>query len=94
MAYIEERTDSKDQKRYRVQIKLKGFPAQSATFERKTDARKWAQQTESAMREGRHFKTIEAKRHTVGEMIDRYKKSILPTKGSHQPNQKIQLGYE
>ena len=93
MAYIEERTDSKDQKRYRVQIKLKGFPAQSATFERKTDARKWAQQTESAMREGRHFKTIEAKRHTVGEMIDRYKKSILPTKGSHQPNQKIQLGY-
>lgn len=91
MAYIEERTDSKDQKRYRVQIKLKGFPAQSATFERKTDARKWAQQTESAMREGRHFKTIEAKRHTVGEMMDRYKKSILPTKGSHQPNQKIQL---
>lgn len=93
MAYIEERTDSKGQQRFRVQIKLKGFPAQSATFERKTDARKWAQLTEAAIREGRHFKTVEAKRHTVGEMIDRYKKSILPTKGSHQPNQKIQLGY-
>jgi len=93
MAYIEERKDSKGQKRYRVQIKLKGFPAQNATFERKTDAKEWAKRTESAMKEGRHFKTMESKKHTVGEMIDRYKKSVLPTKGSHQPNQKIQLGY-
>ncbi|MCZ6803422.1 MAG: site-specific integrase [Proteobacteria bacterium] len=93
MAYIEERTDSKGKKRYRVQIKLKGFPAQNATFERKTDAKEWAKRTESAMKEGRHFKTMESKKHTVGKMLDRYKKSVLPTKGSHQPNQKIQLGY-
>ena len=93
MAYIEERTDSKGKKRYRVQIKLKGFPAQNATFERRTDAKEWAKRTESAMKEGRHFKTMESKKHNVGEMIGRYKKSILPTKGSHQPNQKIQLNY-
>ena len=93
MAYIEERKDSKGRKRYRVQIKLKGFPAQNATFERKTDAKEWAKRTESAMKEGRHFKTMESKKHTVGEAIERYKKSVLPTKGSHQPNQKIQLGY-
>jgi len=93
MAYIEERTDSKGKKRYRVQIKLKGFPAQNATFERKTDAKEWAKRTESAMKEGRHFKTMESKKHTVGDMIDRYKKSVLPTKGSHQSNQKIQLNY-
>ncbi len=93
MAYIEERTDSKGKKRYRVQIKLKGFPAQNATFERKTDAKEWAKRTESAMKEGRHFKTMESKKHTVGDMIDRYKKSNLPTKGSHQPNQRIQLNY-
>jgi len=93
MAYIEERKDSKGQKRYRVQIKLKGFPAQNATFERKTDAKEWARRTESAMKEGRHFKTIESKKHTVGEAVDRYKKSFLPTKGSNQPNQKIQLNY-
>ena len=36
---------------------------------------------------------MESKKHTVGEMIDRYKKNVLPTKGSHQPNQKIQLDY-
>jgi len=91
VAYIEERKDSKGGKRYRVQIKLKGFPNQNATFERKTDAKEWAKRTESAMKEGRHFKTMEAKRHTAGEMIDRYKKSVLPTKGTHRSNQKTQL---
>ncbi|MBF8251318.1 MAG: integrase family protein, partial [Deltaproteobacteria bacterium] len=55
------------------------------------DANKWAQQTEAAIREGRHFKTVEAKRHTVEEMIDRYIKSVLPTKGSQKENQKTQL---
>ena len=93
MAYIEERTDSKGAKHYRVQIKLKGYPAQNATFKSKTKAKRWAEHTESAIRDGRHFKTMESKKHTVGEMIDRYKKRILPTKGSHQPNQRIQLGY-
>ncbi len=91
MAYIETRKDSDGKTRYRVQVRLKGFPPQNATFERKTDAAKWAQQTEAAIREGRHFKTIEAKRHTVAEMIDRYIKSVLPTKRSQKENQKPQL---
>lgn len=91
MAYIEPRKDKDGKTSYRVQVRLKGYPTQSATFERKTDANKWAQQTEAAIREGRHFKTVEAKRHTVEEMIDRYIKSVLPTKGSQQFNQKKQL---
>lgn len=91
MAYIEVRKDSDGKTRYRVQVRLKGFPIQSATFQKKTDAHKWAQQTESAIREGRHFKTIESKRHTVEEMIDRYIRSVLPTKGSQKENQKPQL---
>lgn len=91
MAYIETRKDSGGNTSYRVQVRLKGFPTQTATFERKTDANKWAQQTESAIREGRHFKTVESKRHTVEEMIDRYIKSVLPTKGSQKENQKPQL---
>ena len=65
MAHIETRKDNSGDTRYRVQVRLKGFPTQSATFERKTDAKKWAQQTEAAIREGRHFKTVESKRHTV-----------------------------
>ncbi|MDZ7662524.1 MAG: hypothetical protein U5J94_09045 [Thiohalophilus sp.] len=65
-----------------MKVRLKGCPTQTATFERLTDARKWAQQTEAAIREGRHFKTMEAKRHTVSEMIDRYVADVLPHKKS------------
>ena len=66
--------------KHRVLIRLKGCPAQSATFSRKTDAKKWAQDTESAIRDGRHFKTVEAKRHNVAAMIDRYLADVLPGK--------------
>lgn len=65
---------------YRVKVRLKGYPVQTATFKRLTDAKKWAQITEAAIREGRHFKTNEAKRHTLNEMIDRYVRDVLPTK--------------
>ena len=82
MANIEKRISREGKTSYRVKIRLKGFPSQSATFERLTDARKWTQQTESAIREGRHFKTTEAKRHTLAELIDRYKREVLPIKKS------------
>ncbi len=80
MANIEKRISKDGKTSYRVKVRLKGFPTQHATFERLTDARKWTQQTEAAIREGRHFKTTEAKRRTIGEMIDRYIKDVLPTK--------------
>lgn len=80
MANIEKRISSDKDVTYRVKVRLRGHPAESATFERLTDARMWAQKTEAAMREGRHFKTAEAKRHTLAELIDRYIKEILPRK--------------
>src|SRR5580704_14694095 len=80
MANIEKRTTKDGQTTYRVKIRLKGYPVQSATFERLTDARKWVQQTETAIREGRHFKTTEAKKHTLDEAIDRYVQYIMPMK--------------
>ena len=55
MAYIQERETDDGKTHYRVQIRLKGYPVTSATFERKTDAKLWAQQTEAAMREGTSF---------------------------------------
>jgi hypothetical protein len=81
MANIEKRA-SGGTNSYRVKVRLKGHPVQSATFERLTDAKKWAQATESAIRENRHFKTTEAKRHTVADLIDRYVRDVLPTKKS------------
>lgn len=59
---------------------MKGFPPQRATFKRLTDAKRWAQATEAAIREGRYFKTTEARRHTLSEAIQRYRESVLPTK--------------
>ena len=80
MATISERTAQDGSKSYRVEIRLKGAPRVSETFARKTDARKWASATETAIREGRHFGAVEAKRHTLGEAIARYTRDILPTK--------------
>ena len=91
MAVIQERTSSTGKKKYRALIRLKGYPPQSATFDRKTDAKKWAQDTESAIRDGRHFKTAEAKKHTVAEMIERYSSQVLPNKPKSSKNQQIHL---
>jgi len=71
MAAIEKRTSSDGVTSYRAKIRIKGFPMQTATFERKADAKKWAQSTEAAIKEGRHFKTAEAKRHTLAELMSR-----------------------
>ena len=91
MANIEKRTTQDGKVTFRVKVRLRGFPTQTATFERLTDARKWAQQTESAIRDGRHFKTSEAKRHTLAETIDRYIKYILPSKPKSKIFQSQQL---
>ena len=66
MATIEKRINSKGEIKWRALIRIKGHATQSATFARKTDANKWANQTETAIHEGRHFKSAEAKKHTMG----------------------------
>ena len=91
MASIEKRVSENGDISYRVKVRIKGYPVQSATFERKTDANTWAASTESAIKEGRHFKTAEAKRHTLGELIDSYIKDELPKKPKNAKNKKTQL---
>ncbi len=91
MASIEKRTNSSGATTYRVKVRLKGHPAETATFDRITDAKKWAQHTEAAIREGRHFKTSEAKKHTLAEAIDRYHTDILAHKAKSTANQKHYL---
>lgn len=76
---------------YRVQVRLKGYPPQSSNHKRLTDAREWAQDIESAIRQGRHFKTTEAKKHTLGELIDRYMRDVLPSKKKCEDRQGAQL---
>jgi len=93
MATIKERIAKDGTPRYTVEIRLKGYPAQTATFKRKTDIKKWVQDTESAIRDGRHFKTVEAKKHTFADLVDRYIKDVLPKKPKQEVVQKMQLGW-
>ncbi len=91
MAYIQERPGKDGKPNFRVQVRLRGYPPQTATFERKTDAKLWAQQTEAAIREGRHFKTTEAKKHTLADLIDRYLSDVIPYKPRNAKNLTAQL---
>jgi integrase len=91
MANIRARTDKNGTVTYTVQIRLKNYPPQTGTFLRLTDARKWAASTESAIREGRHFKTAEAKKHTFADLADRYIKDVLPKKPKQESRQKMQM---
>jgi integrase len=79
MANIEKRVSEAGIISYRVLIRLKGYPAQSATFKRITDAKRWELQTEAAIREGRYFQVSEAKKHTFNELVSRYTTEILPS---------------
>jgi integrase len=63
-----------------VQIRKRGFPPLTATFERKSDARAWVQQIETRMRERRFFPAFEAQRHTAEEMIQRFIADVLPNR--------------
>lgn len=91
MAVVEKRKTSDGQIRYRVKIRLRGHPPQTETFHRLADAKRWANETEAAIREGRHFKTTEAKKHTVGELLERYIQDVLPQKPKSQKKQTAQL---
>jgi len=76
MASIQKR-EGKRGTTYRVQVRRKGHPPETATFERLTDARQWAQQTETAITEGRHLLISQARRRTFAEMIDRYIREVI-----------------
>jgi hypothetical protein len=72
MASVRERRTKDGRVRFLVQVRVKGHSPETATFDHKTDAKRWGQRTEAALREGRYFPTREAKRRTVVELIDAY----------------------
>ena len=93
MATIQARRDQHGRPHYRVQIRLQGA-YRSATFPTLADARQWAYVTEGALRAQRHFPTLEAAHHTLGELIERYGREVLPTKSPRTAvNQAAQLAW-
>jgi integrase len=93
MPTIERRAIGDGTTSYRVRVRLKGAPTASATFARKTDATKWAQSTEAAIREGRYFRSAAAKRCSLDETIDRYLREVLPRKPRNAKLQARQLAW-
>ena len=75
MASFEKRVNDDGSNSYRAKVRLRGYEPVTATFQRLTDAKTWAAQTETELKANRYFGA--AKRHTVAEVIDLYKSGGL-----------------
>jgi len=87
MATIQKRVTKDGVVSYKVQIRLKGFEPEIATFERLTDAKQWASKTETDMRAGRHFG--QSKRHTFNDLADEYLKDAAKLRSFDQRKRHI-----
>ncbi|WP_256360727.1 tyrosine-type recombinase/integrase [Methylomonas koyamae] len=87
MATIQQRPGKDGKPRYTATIRIKGQKEKSisASFTRLTECKDWITRTEAAIKENRHFKTNESKKHTLGEAIDRYLADVAPLK--FKPNE-------
>lgn len=94
MAAITEIKDKKTGKtiKYKVRIRVKGYPTMTATFDKKTAANQWIAEHEPLMKQGKHISDYEAKKHTLSELIDRYIDVELPKRKLNDQNKyKMQL---
>lgn len=72
MATIRKRPNSSGETRYQAIVRRDGYPPKSATFPTKRDAERWARLVEGDYARGKHLPSLEAERHTVGDLFDRY----------------------
>ena len=84
MASIRERVSADGKKSYHVQVRVRNFPPQTKSFDKLAAAKQWASLVETELRAGRYLPRIEAARHTVQDMIDKYLKEVLIP---HKPKQ-------
>ena len=65
---------------YTAKIRLKGHKPVFKTFDRLTDARDWVAKTETEIKEGLYKNIIESQRHTFSDLVERFKRDVLPRK--------------
>src|SRR5260370_23965395 len=93
MASIQKRPGRGGGRGSRVQIRLRG-EVRSATFPTLQEARQWAVVMEGTLRTHRVAPTREALYHTLGELLERYRREVLPGKGlGTQAHQGPQLAW-
>ncbi|MCZ2172975.1 MAG: site-specific integrase [Burkholderiales bacterium] len=75
---------------WQAQVRRKGYPPQSRTFETRKDAEAWARSVEREMDTGTFVSRADAERTTIKEIAERYEKEILPRmKSQRQEQQRI-----
>ena len=68
---------------WQVKVRRKGYPPQSATFNTRAEAEKWARSVESEMDKGTYVDNSEAQRTTLYEALARYLREVTPRKKGH-----------
>jgi len=76
---IQERTNSDGSTTYRAQVRIRGHAPLSKSFTRRTDAKRWIEESKVAMRNGSALST-EAERTTLKEALERYLREVTPKK--------------
>ncbi|MDR2839327.1 MAG: site-specific integrase [Azonexus sp.] len=66
--------------RWQAQIRRKGYPIQTKTFETKKEAKAWTAVVESEMNRGVFADRSEAEHTTLGKALERYANEITPHK--------------
>lgn len=85
MAYYEKRGDA-----WRAQIRRKGYPTLTATFDTKAEAHRWAAEIEGDMSRARFVDMREAESTTLSEALERYLSEVTSTKkGAKQEETRI-----
>lgn len=76
MASIERRGPNQ----WRVRVRKTGYPLETKTFTSKAQAQRWVRLVESEMDRGLFVSRQAAEQTTLGELIERYREEITPTK--------------
>lgn len=86
MAYYEKRGEA-----WRAQIRRKGYPTLSATFDTKAEAQRWAAGVEGDMSRDRFVDNREAQQTTMAEALKRYRREVSDAKkGARQEGVRIE----
>ncbi|MGB5103470.1 MAG: hypothetical protein WBO04_09140, partial [Steroidobacteraceae bacterium] len=76
MAQFRERVTAKGERKWQAVVRREGFPDKRATFPTKRDAERWARIIEGEFAKGRHLPSLEAERHTLADLFDRFDKEL------------------
>jgi len=77
MGSIREHIKKSGETSFHAEVRLKGYPPQRDSFRTRTLAKKWIQDTEAAIRDGRYRNQAASRRNTVNDLIDRFTTQYL-----------------